>query len=137
MSMSRDGLLGPWFGKVHPKFKTPSNATVLTGLIVAIPAALLNIDEVVELANIGTLFAFVIVCGAVLILRHRRPEAPRKFLMPFAWVIAPLGILGCFWIAKGLPAVTWYRFFVWLGIGLVVYFLFGSKNSRLEKAVAP
>ncbi len=134
MSMSRDGLLGPWFGKVHQKFKTPSNATVLTGLIVAIPAALLNIDEVVELANIGTLFAFVIVCGAVLILRHRRPEAPRKFTMPFAWIIAPLGILGCFWIAKGLPAMTWYRFFIWLGIGLVVYFLFGSKHSRLEKA---
>ena len=132
MSMSRDGLLSPWFGKVHERFKTPSHATLLTGLLVAIPAALLNIDEVVELANIGTLFAFVIVCGAVLILRYRRPEAPRKFTMPFAWVIAPLGILGCFWIAKGLPALTWYRFFAWLGIGLVIYAFYGSRKSRLQ-----
>jgi APA family basic amino acid/polyamine antiporter len=134
MSMSRDGLLGPWFGHVHERFKTPSHATVLTGFLVAIPAALLNIDEVVELANIGTLFAFVIVCAAVLILRKRRPEAPRKFVMPFAWVVAPLGILGCIWIARGLPALTWYRFFLWLGIGLVIYFLYGSRKSRLAEA---
>ncbi len=132
MSMSRDGLLGPWFGKIHKKFQTPSNATVLTGFLVAIPAALLNIDEVVELANIGTLFAFVIVCVAVLILRKRRPEAPRKFLMPLVWVLAPAGILGCFWIAKGLPTITWIRFVVWLGIGLVIYFIYGVKKSRLQ-----
>jgi APA family basic amino acid/polyamine antiporter len=137
MSMSRDGLLAPWFGKVHDTFKTPSHATVLTGFLVAIPAALLNIDEVVELANIGTLFAFVIVCVAVLILRKRRPEAPRKFLMPFAWVVAPLGILGCFWIAKGLPPVTWYRFFGWLAIGLVIYFFYGFRRSRLAAPSAP
>jgi len=136
MSMSRDGLLAPWFGKVHDTFKTPSHATVLTGFLVAIPAALLNIDEVVELANIGTLFAFVIVCVAVLLLRKRRPEAPRKFRMPFAWFVAPAGILGCFWIAKGLPALTWYRFFIWLGIGLVIYFLYGSRKSRLETPTA-
>ena len=136
MSMSRDGLLGPWFGKVHPRFKTPSAATLLTGFLVAIPAALLNIDEVVELANIGTLFAFVIVCAAVLILRKRRPEAPRKFVMPYAWVVAPLGILGCFWIAKGLPVLTWYRFFAWLGLGLVIYVFYGSRKSRLERGSA-
>lgn len=134
MSMSRDGLLGPWFGRIHDRFKTPSRATVLTGFLVAIPAALLNIDEVVELANIGTLFAFVIVCAAVLILRKRRPEAPRKFVMPFAWVVAPLGILGCVWIARGLPALTWYRFFIWLGIGLVIYLFYGSRKSRLAAA---
>jgi len=134
MSMSRDGLLGPWFSKVHATFKTPSNATVLTGFLVAIPAALLNIDEVVELANIGTLFAFVIVCGAVLILRVKRPEAPRKFVMPFAWIVAPLGILGCIWIARGLPALTWYRFFGWLGIGLLIYFIYGLRKSRLQRA---
>jgi APA family basic amino acid/polyamine antiporter len=137
MSMSRDGLLAPWFGKVHDRFKTPSNATILTGLLVAIPAALLNIDEVVELANIGTLFAFVIVCAAVLILRHRRPEAPRKFFMPLAWVIAPMGILGCVWIAKGLPALTWYRFFAWLGLGLVIYFVYGARRSRLATSSQP
>ncbi len=137
MSMSRDGLLAPWFGKVHPRFKTPSHATLLTGLLVAVPAALLNIDEVVELANIGTLFAFVIVCAAVLILRYRRPEAPRKFVMPFAWVIAPAAIVGCFWIARGLPAVTWYRFFAWLGLGLLVYALYGARKSRLSSAATP
>jgi APA family basic amino acid/polyamine antiporter len=136
MSMSRDGLLGAWFSKVHPTFKTPSHATILTGFLVAIPAALLSIDEVVELANIGTLFAFSIVCAAVLILRKRRPDAPRKFRMPLPWVIAPLGILGCIWIAKGLPLLTWYRFFIWLGIGLVIYAAFGSRNSRLENPAA-
>lgn len=134
MSMSRDGLLAPWFGHVHERFKTPSHATVLTGFLVAIPAALLNIDEVVELANIGTLFAFVIVCAAVLILRKRRPEAPRKFVMPLAWLLAPLGILGCVWIARGLPALTWYRFFIWLAIGLVIYLFYGSRKSRLATA---
>ena len=134
LSMSRDGLLSPWFSKVHDKFRTPSNATLLTGFLVAIPAALLNIDEVVELANIGTLFAFVIVCFAVMILRKRRPEAPRKFTMPFVFVMAPLGILGCIWIARGLPAVTWYRFFAWLGIGLVIYFLYGLRKSRLAES---
>ncbi|MDE2372167.1 MAG: amino acid permease [Burkholderiales bacterium] len=134
MSMSRDGLLGPWLGAVHPRYKTPGNATIVTGLLVAVPAALLNIDEVVELANIGTLFAFVIVCVAVLILRRRRPEAPRKFRMPYAWVVAPLGVAGCVWIARGLPAVTWYRFFGWLAIGLVIYAVFGSRRSRLGAA---
>ncbi len=136
MSMSRDGLLGPWFSKVHDRYKTPSNATVLTGFIVAIPAALLNIDEVVELTNIGTLFAFVLVCAAVLILRVRRPEAPRKFVMPMVWLLAPLGIIGCIWMAKGLPLFTWKRFVYWLLAGLVIYFLYGAKKSRLHAAEA-
>jgi APA family basic amino acid/polyamine antiporter len=132
MSMSRDGLLGPWFGKVHPKYGTPSKATVLTGFIVAVPAALLNIDEVVELTNIGTLFAFVIVCAAVLILRQRRPEALRKFRMPAPWLLAPVGIAGCFWMAMGLPMLTWIRFAIWLVVGLVIYFLYGARKSRLH-----
>ena len=79
---------------------------------------------------------FKLMCVAVLILRKRRPEAPRKFVMPFAWIVAPLGILGCFWIARGLPALTWYRFFAWLAIGLVIYFFFGSRNSRLAAPTA-
>jgi APA family basic amino acid/polyamine antiporter len=136
MSMSRDGLLGPWFGKVHPRFGTPSNATVLTGFIVALPAALMNIDEVVELTNIGTLFAFVLVCLAVLILRVRRPEAPRKFRMPAAWALAPLGMAGCVWMASGLPLFTWKRFLYWLLAGLVVYFLYGARKSRLASSGA-
>ncbi len=133
MSMSRDGLMGKWFGKVHEKYGTPSNATIFTGFLVAIPAALLDIGVVVELANIGTLFAFVVVCIGVLILRKRRPEAPRRFLMPAPWIMAPLGILACVWLAWGLPGVTWIRFFIWLGIGAVIYFLYGMRNSRLAQ----
>ena len=133
MAMSRDGLLGPWFGKLSPKHGTPGNATFLTGVIVAVPAALLNIDEVVELCNIGTLFAFSIVCAAVMILRHRRPEALRRFRMPWVWVLAPAGILSCGWVAWGLPWITWVRFVVWLAAGLGVYFLYGHRNSLLHK----
>ncbi len=133
LAMSRDGLLGPWFGKVHAKHGTPANATLLTGVLVAVPAALLNISEVVELTNIGTLFAFALVCVAVMVLRVRRPEAPRRFRMPFMWVLAPLGILGCIWLARGLPALTWYRFLGWLALGLLVYFLYGFRNSRLRE----
>jgi APA family basic amino acid/polyamine antiporter len=134
MSMSRDGLLGPWFGRVNPRYGTPANATVLTGFLVAVPAALLNIDEVVELTNIGTLFAFVLVCAAVLILRLRRPEAPRKFRMPAVWLLAPLGMAGCVWMASGLPLFTWKRFLYWLLAGLVIYFVYGARKSRLAHA---
>ncbi len=132
MSMSRDGLLGPWFGKVSKKHGTPGNATFLTGCIVAVPAALLNISEVVELCNIGTLFAFALVCAGVMILRFRRPEVTRRFRMPWVWVTAPLGIIFCIWLAKGLPGVTWIRFFIWLGLGMVVYFAYGFRNSALH-----
>ena len=136
MSMSRDGLLPAWFGRVHPRHGTPATATVFTGFLVAIPAALLDIGFVVELANIGTLFAFAVVCIGVMVLRVKRPEAPRKFTMPAVWFTAPFGILACVWLAKGLPAVTWTRFAAWLGIGLVIYVLFGAKHSRLESTPA-
>jgi APA family basic amino acid/polyamine antiporter len=137
MAMSHDGLLGPWFGRVHPRHGTPGNATVLTGFIVAVPAALMNIGEVVELANIGTLFAFAIVCAGVLILRVRRPEAERRFRAPLAWVVAPLGILSCAWLAWGLPPITFVRFVVWLVIGLVIYGFYGLTRSRLHRAPLP
>ena len=110
----------------------PSNATMLTGLVVALPAALMNIGEVVELSNIGTLFAFAIVCSGVMILRVRRPDAPRKFRAPAAWVVAPLGILSCGWLALGLPSVTFVRFVIWLAVGLVIYFVYGTRNSRVR-----
>ncbi len=135
MSMSRDGLLGPWFGKVHPKFGTPGHATLLTGFIVAIPAALMNISVVVELANIGTLFAFAIVCAAVMVLRVKRPEAPRRFRTPWVWVVGPAGILSCAWLAMGLPAHTWVRFFLWLLAGLLIYACYGYRRSRLHQTV--
>jgi APA family basic amino acid/polyamine antiporter len=131
MVMSRDGLLPPWFGKVSPRFRTPLNATLLTGVIVILPAGLMNIDEIIELTNIGTLFAFILVCAGILILRVRRPEAPRKFKAPFVWITAPLGILFCIYLAYGLPHHTWIRFWIWLGIGLVAYFVYSAKHSKL------
>jgi len=136
MAMGRDGLLGPWFGRVSQRRGTPANATLLTGLIVAVPAAFLNIGEVVELTNIGTLFAFSLVCLGVVILRVRRPDAPRRFKMPLYWLAAPLGMLACAWLALGLPALTWQRFVVWLLAGLAIYALYGRRNSRLRRSAA-
>ncbi len=136
MSMSHDGLLGPWFGKIHPQFGTPANATVLTGFLVALPAALMNIGEVVELSNIGTLFAFAIVCAAVAVLRVRHPEAPRSFRAPWVWFVAPAGIAACVWLSIGLPLVTFVRFFVWLAVGLVVYAFYGYRRSRVGARAA-
>lgn len=131
MAMSRDGLLGPWFGKVSERYGTPTNATMLTGLIVALPAGLMNINEVIELTNIGTLFAFVIACAGVSILRRKEPNIERKFRVPMADVVVVLGIASCCWLAYGLPHETWVRFFVWLIIGLVIYFLYGLRKSVL------
>lgn len=130
MVMSRDGLLPPWFGKIHPKYRTPFNSTLLTGLIVILPAGLMNIDEIIELTNIGTLFAFILVCSGVMILRIQRPEAPRKFRVPYVWVMAPLGILFCIWLAWGLPTHTWERFWIWLGIGILLYIGYGVRHAR-------
>ncbi len=133
MAMSHDGLLPPWFGKVHPTYGTPSNSTILTGLLVALPAALMDIGEVVELSNIGTLFAFVIVCIGVLVLRVKRPEAARSFRVPGVWFSAPAGVIACMWLAQGLPMVTWVRFFLWLAVGLVFYFGYGRARSVLRR----
>lgn len=132
LAMSRDGLLGRWFGHVSERHGTPSNATILTGLLVALPAGLMNIDEVVDLANIGTLFAFVIACVGVMILRAKRPDVERKFTVPMVWFCAPAGVLSCFWLAKGLPHATWVRFYWWLAIGLVIYIAYGYRNSRMH-----
>ncbi len=134
MAMSHDGLLGSWFGKVHPKHGTPGNATLLTGVIVAVPAALMNIGEVVELSNIGTLFAFAVVCMGVMVLRLRRPEAERRFRVPGVWGVAPLGVASCVWLSRGLPDITYLRFVLWLVLGLGIYAAYGYRNSRVRAA---
>lgn len=188
MSMSRDGLLPKVFARIHPKYKTPSFSTVLTGVIVGVPALFLNLDVVIALTSIGTLFAFVLVCGGVLVLQSQpnRPESKfkvpymnSKFIVPFLfivsvvliavyapghfkgllrkegipmlifWVVASivtalsfaknfslipvLGLLSCFYLMAQESHTNWYRFLIWLFIGLCIYFTYGYKNSRLAK----
>jgi APA family basic amino acid/polyamine antiporter len=133
MSMSRDGLLPPFFARVHPRFKTPYIGTVITGLFVATFAAFANIAEVVELTNIGTLFAFILVSAGVIVLRNAEPDRPRPFRAPWVPVTPILAILSCFYLMLQLPWVTWVRFALWLALGLVIYFLYGVRHSRLAR----
>ncbi|MBI4548720.1 MAG: amino acid permease [Ignavibacteriae bacterium] len=132
-SMSRDGLLPPLFAKVHPKYRTPHVTTIWTGVAVAAISAIANINEIVELTNIGTLFAFVLVCAGVIILRYKEPDRPRAFNTPFVPWIPLLGIGSCIYLMIGLPWVTWVRFGVWLLAGMVIYFLYGLRKSKLRK----
>jgi APA family basic amino acid/polyamine antiporter len=132
-SMSRDGLLPAVFSKVHKKYKTPYIATIIIGLVIATVAALSNIEEMVDLTNIGTLFAFVLVCFGIIILRVKEPSKPRTFKVPFSPLVPLLGVASCIFLMTGLPGITWIRFVVWLIIGLFVYFLYGIKHSLLHK----
>jgi APA family basic amino acid/polyamine antiporter len=134
MAMSRDGLLGPWFGRIHPKYRTPHVTTILTGVFVGFFSAIANIDVIIELTNIGTLFAFVLVAIGILILRYREPDRPRKFRVPFVPYTPLLGIGMCLFLMWGLPRATWIRFLLWLVAGLVIYFVYGIRRSRLAAA---
>jgi APA family basic amino acid/polyamine antiporter len=131
-SMSRDGLLPSYFARVHPRFKTPHVTTIWTGVFVAALSAFCNINEMADLCNIGTLFAFVLVCAGVIILRIKDPGRARPFRVPGGFWVPILGICFCLFLMLGLGLVTWLRFFGWLAIGLAVYFLYGYKNSRLR-----
>ena len=188
MSMSRDGLLPKVFSRIHPKYRTPSFSTIMTGFMVAIPALFLNLDTVIALTSIGTLFAFVLVCGGVLVLQNQPRRASAKFKVPFIsakyivpivfvaavgftvkyapehfqglmqkegipmlvfWVVAAiisffsyvknfslipvLGLVSCFYLMAQESHTNWYRFLIWLVIGLVFYFMYGYKNSHLAK----
>lgn len=190
MSMSRDGLLPKIFSRIHPKFKTPSFSTVLTGAVVAIPALFLNLDVVLALTSIGTLFAFVLVCAGVLVLDQQKGGAESKFKVPYVngkylipvlfiaaivaisvfvpgyfgglfhqegfpmilfFIVAAivsvmafiksyslipvLGLISCFYLMAQESHTNWFRFLIWLVIGLVVYFTYGYKNSRLNKSM--
>jgi APA family basic amino acid/polyamine antiporter len=129
-AMSRDGLLPEVFGRIHPKFRTPDVATWVAGFAVGIPAGLLDIGTVSNLSNIGTLFAFVLVAIGVLILRYREPERYRGFRVPLGPVFPVLSIVFCVVLMMGLEVITWIRFFSWLAIGLVVYFLYSRHRSE-------
>jgi basic amino acid/polyamine antiporter, APA family len=131
-AMSRDGLLPPVFSRVHPRFRTPHIPTIATGIAVALTAAFLPIEEIAELTNIGTLFAFVLVCIGVWILRHADPDRHRPFKAPFMPLVPILGVLFCGYLMASLPELTWMRFFGWLVIGLVMYFIYGRKHSRVS-----
>jgi len=132
-SMSRDGLLPPYFSRVHAVHRTPHVTTFWTGVAVALVSAVANINEIVELTNIGTLFAFILVCIGIMVLRVREPNRPRAFRTPWVPLVPILGILSCLYLMAGLPWVTWARFVIWLAVGSVIYFFYGMKRSRLNR----
>lgn len=132
-SLSRDGLLPAWFAKVHPVHGTPYRPTLIIGVMTAIAAGLLPIGELAMLVNIGALSAFVVICASVTILRYRRPDLTRKFRTPWMPFVPLLGIAFSIWLLLQLPASTWTRFLVWMVAGVLVYFLYGIRNSRLAK----
>jgi basic amino acid/polyamine antiporter, APA family len=130
-AMSRDGLLPKGVSKVHARFGTPYITTIITCVVVAVVAGLTQIQVVGEMTSIGTLFAFVVVCAAVLILRVQRPEAHRPFRVPGGAAFPVLGILSCLWLMLNLPVITWVRFLVWLDIGIFIYWFYGRIHSPL------
>ena len=131
-AMSRDGLLPRMFSRVHKVFQTPHISTWIAGFVVGIPAGIWDIDTFAELSNIGTLFAFVVVSAGVIVLRKTQPDRPRSFRTPWVPLVPLLSIACCVLLMAGLPLLTWIRFFVWLAIGLVIYFLFGRRHSVLQ-----
>jgi basic amino acid/polyamine antiporter, APA family len=132
-SMSRDGLLPKLFGRVHPRFRTPSTATWIAGFVVGIPAGILDIGTLSDLSNIGTLFAFALVSIGVIILRYRDPGRHRGFRAPGGIAAPVLSVLFCVLLMSGLPILTWLRFFAWLAIGLTIYFLYSRHRSEFAK----
>src|SRR5262249_25058264 len=129
-----DGLVPHgFFANVHPRFRTPWKSTIAIGVFVGVLAGLLPIGALLHLTNIGTLFAFVIVCAAVLIMRRTNPEVERPFRCPLVPIVPALGILFCLLLMFSLPAANWFRLFGWLAIGLCIYFFYGRQHSLLGK----
>jgi APA family basic amino acid/polyamine antiporter len=135
-SMSRDGLLGGWAGKVHPRFRTPYLSSIYTGIAVSIATGLLPLQILGQLVNIGTLLAFVLVCGGVWVLRRKRPDLERPFRTPWVPFVPLMGVLTCFALMLTLPSDTWLRLLVWLLIGFTIYFTYGRRHSVLRQELA-
>ena len=134
LAMARDGMLPrKFFAEVHPRFRTPWKSTILIGVFVALMTGFLPIDALLHMTNIGTLFAFAIVCAAVLIMRRTNPDARRPFRAPFYPFVPILGILSCLMLMFSLPVENWYRLVVWMIAGFAIYFSYGHKHSELRK----
>ncbi|MTD14092.1 amino acid permease [Nakamurella sp. YIM 132087] len=132
-AMSRDGLLPRGIGSVSPRSGVPVRITVGVGVVVAIIAGVSDIGVLEEMVNVGTLFAFVLVSIGVIVLRRTRPDLPRSFKVPLMPVIPILAVIACLWLMINLTAITWIRFLIWMAIGVIVYFLYGRRHSRLGK----
>lgn len=132
MKLSQDGLITPYLSVIDERYKTPYRAITVIGFFVALPAALLPIAELAELVSIGTLAAFVLVCGGVIILRYSEPDRERHFRCPGAPVTPALGLIGCLYLMFHLPLVTWLRFIIWMVVAIVIYFGYGKHNSKLN-----
>jgi APA family basic amino acid/polyamine antiporter len=133
-AMARDGLLPKWAATIDPRTGVPRTTTLVTGLAVAVCSLVGDAAETYDLTNIGTLFAFALVCAGVLILRVTEPNRPRPFRVPGVWVVAPLGILACLFVMAGLPVQAWERFGLWLVIGVAIYLGFGYRHSALRSS---
>ncbi|MFN7917278.1 MAG: amino acid permease [Vicinamibacterales bacterium] len=131
-AMARDGLLPQWAAHVNPKTQVPSTTTLVTGVFVGVWALIGDAAETYDLTNIGTLFAFMLVSIGVLVLRYTEPDRPRPFRVPFVWPVSLLSAAGCLFIMRGLPYTAWERFAMWLAIGLLIYVVYGFRNSRLR-----
>jgi APA family basic amino acid/polyamine antiporter len=137
LAMARDGLVPPkFFADVHPRFRTPWKSTILVGCFVAVGAGLLPIGALLQMTNIGTLFAFTVVCIAVIIMRKTNPEAERPFRCPMVPLIPILGILMCLLLMFSLPWANWVRLFGWLALGLIIYFAYSRHHSFMKTYLA-
>jgi APA family basic amino acid/polyamine antiporter len=133
-TMANDGLLPPWVARIHPRFRTPHITTVAIGLFIALLAGITPISVLGELVSMGTLFIFVVVCAGIVVLRRTRPDLPRPFRTPWSPVVPLLGVATCGYLMSGLPGVTWLRLLVWMAAGLVIYFGYGRRHSKLGRA---
>jgi APA family basic amino acid/polyamine antiporter len=131
-AMARDGLLPPFFGRVHPRFKTPSVGTAITAISAALIGGLFPVKLLGEMVSIGTLSAFVTVCIGVLVLRYTRPDLPRPFKAPWPWFTCIAGAVVCFAMMLGLGTATWMRLIVWTIIGVLIYLFYGYSHSRVR-----
>jgi APA family basic amino acid/polyamine antiporter len=132
-SMARDGLLPAWAARVNPRTRIPYTTTLVTGIVVALASLVGDAAETYDLTNIGTLFAFALVCAGVLVLRVTEPDRPRPFRIPLVWVIAPMGVAACVFVMVGLPRAAWERFAIWLVVGVAIYISYGYRHSGLRR----